>query len=375
MKNNSLSLGGQSSFDLHASESQGRAVDWLYQTIVELSQAIPIQEQMFVSVLAAAWRPESDVWDSVELKALLTSFARDTDTATELKLDIALRSIESGVAVVEALTSAGVIGELTSEALRIAISKRQLDQFFSCWQKRPLSVGLLVPFEETFMSKLLRLAVTGLVVLNVLVFIMLFIIPEFQKMFEEFGIELTPAVQFLMIWSDRLAHFWFIPFFLMLVLSFLFFRGSSFGSWWRRWSTRLWTASEWNKKDRNRLVTAWELRPVAAGEARSLSDAGASAESKAETVRRWEQSESLAGVLTKSESAALSSTDDQELKDWLLERMIGSKRERRMRINSFWTTSLLGACHCFLGLIVLLLAISIFGTLLEVVYGLAGGRP
>jgi len=286
LKNNSLSLGGQSSFDLHASESQGRAVDWLYQTIVELSQAIPIQEQMFVSVLAAAWRPESDVWDSVELKALLTSFARDTDTAAELKLDIALRSIESGVAVVEALTSAGVIGELTSEALRIAISKRQLDQFFSCWQKRPLSAGLLVPFEETFMSKLLRLAVTGLVVLNVLVFIMLFIIPEFQKMFEEFGIELTPAVQFLMIWSDRLAHFWFIPFFLMLVLSFLFFRGSSFGSWWRRWSTRLWTASEWNKKDRNRLVTAWELRPVAAGEARSLSDAGASAESKAETVDR-----------------------------------------------------------------------------------------
>jgi hypothetical protein len=160
-----------------------RVVDWQRQTIDELRQATPIQEQMIVTILATAWRPEAQVWDEAILTTLLKSFARDVNTATEHKVEIAMRSIESGAAVLEAFASAHIIGLLTNEALRVAISKRQLDEFFRCWLSRPLVAGDLVPFEQTFMSKLLRLVVTGLVVSNVFVFIMLFIIPEFQKMY------------------------------------------------------------------------------------------------------------------------------------------------------------------------------------------------
>ena len=356
----------------------GLALDWQFQTIEELSRAIPIEEQMIVSILAAAWRPEAGVWDAATLKTLLESFARDVNTTSEHKIAKALSSISSGTGVLAALTSTDAIGTLTNEALRIAIAKRQLDQFFTCWAKHPLTSGVLVPHDQTILSRVLRLGVTGLVVLSVVAFLMLFIIPEFQKMYQEFGIEMTPASQFLMAWTDRFSKLWFIPFFLMLCLGFFFLRGASFGSWWQRWFTGRWTNQQWYGKDQKRLLTAWELRPageigaVLAGETVGAVD---SAETVSETISQWDQSPSTAGVLSKSESAALSMTEDKELKDWLLERMISSKRLRRARIRSVWATILLGVGHCLLGLIVILVAISVFGSLLEIIYGLAGGRP
>ena len=57
----------------------------------------------------------------------------------------------------------------------------------------------------------------------ILTFIMLFIIPEFQKMFEEFGIELPAPTQLLMAISDRTVKLWFlfplIPISLILFVS------------------------------------------------------------------------------------------------------------------------------------------------------------
>jgi hypothetical protein len=268
-----------------------------------------------------------------------------------------------------------LISPLTHEAIRIATVKNQLDEFFGCWLSQPLVGGDLVPFEQTLMSKFFRLGLTGLVVLNIFVFVLLFIIPEFQKMYEEFGLEMTPASQFLILWSDRFVKLWFIPFFLVLVLGFFFFRGPSFADWWRRWSSRLWTAQNWNRKDRDRLVTAWELRPMKDTETQKCAGASISAESNSTaTIARWHET-SFAGVLSKSESFALAATNDQELKDWLLEKMIKSKRERRALRRNVWGTILFGVGHCAIGLLVFLVALSVFGSLLEIVHGLAGGRP
>ena len=59
--------------------------------------------------------------------------------------------------------------------------------------------------------------------IGILTFIMLFIIPEFQKMFEEFGIELPAMTQLLMAISDRVCKLWFlfplIPISMMLFVS------------------------------------------------------------------------------------------------------------------------------------------------------------
>jgi type IV pilus assembly protein PilC len=58
---------------------------------------------------------------------------------------------------------------------------------------------------------------------GILTFIMLFIIPEFQKMFTEFGIELPAMTQLLMAISDRVCKLWFlfplIPISIMLFIS------------------------------------------------------------------------------------------------------------------------------------------------------------
>jgi len=59
--------------------------------------------------------------------------------------------------------------------------------------------------------------------IGILTFIMLFIIPEFQKMFEEFGIPLPAMTQLLMAISDRVCKLWFlfplIPIGMMLFVS------------------------------------------------------------------------------------------------------------------------------------------------------------
>ncbi len=59
--------------------------------------------------------------------------------------------------------------------------------------------------------------------IGILTFIMLFIIPEFQKMFDEFGIELPAMTQLLMAISDRVCKLWFlfplIPISIMLFIS------------------------------------------------------------------------------------------------------------------------------------------------------------
>ncbi len=59
--------------------------------------------------------------------------------------------------------------------------------------------------------------------IGILTFIMLKIIPEFQKMFEEFGIELPAMTKLLMAISDRVVKLWFlfplIPIAMMLFIS------------------------------------------------------------------------------------------------------------------------------------------------------------
>ncbi len=59
--------------------------------------------------------------------------------------------------------------------------------------------------------------------IGILTFIMLFIIPEFQKMFDEFGIDLPAMTQLLMAVSDRVCKLWFlfplIPISMMLFVS------------------------------------------------------------------------------------------------------------------------------------------------------------
>ncbi len=59
--------------------------------------------------------------------------------------------------------------------------------------------------------------------IGILTFIMLFIIPEFQKMFDEFGIPLPAMTQLLMAISDRVCKLWFlfplIPIGMMLFVS------------------------------------------------------------------------------------------------------------------------------------------------------------
>jgi len=337
---------------------QRRFVQWQQQTVEELSHAIPLREQMVVSILAAAWRTEAGVWEAKTLKSLLSSFARDVNTATEHRIVDAIALIDSGTSVMESLTSMGLVGELTGDAVRIAIANKQLSEFLACWQTQPIAKVALTPHEQTFTSKLMRFLVTGLFVLNVLAFVMLFIIPEFQKMFEEFGIEMVPAALILMKGSDFLVFYWFVPALLLLLLGIFYFRGSTFGIWWNRWFPNSWTVSSWAKKDRTRLVTAWKLRPV-----------------RSTDSIPWEEQLLSKDALTKSESAALSATNDKELRDWLLENMVTGRRENRARAGNRWATIVFGIGHCLLGGVVFLLALSVFGSLLVIIEGLTGAHP
>ncbi len=339
------------------------------QTVTELAQAIPTQEQMIISILAASWQPHTESWNRNTLVELLQNFARDVSTNFEHRIAAAVPCIISGKPVEETLSECRVIGGLTFEALKVTAAKSQLSDFFGCWMNQALTTAELVPHERTVTAKLVRLGLTGAIILNVLFFVMLFIIPEFQKMFEEFGLELTGPTSFMMIWAERIVRFWFILGPVMLLIGILFVRGASFATWWRRWSPRSWTVNSWDKHDRRRLALGWAMR---AGPRPDLIDLPAS---KFDATATLEKQLCSARILTKRESAALSATDDGDLKDWLLEKMIDGRRTRRVRNQNVVATILIGAGHCFLALVVVLVAVSILGSLLVIVEGLAGARP
>jgi len=97
---------------------------------------------------------------------------------------------------------------------------------------------------------------------NIFSFLMLFIVPQFKAMFEEFGIELPLSMQFLIEFSNQAAHFWFLfPLGILAVGIYVVIRHTwVFTSYFTRWIPSRWGQPVLTKRVQKELSLAWVVQ-------------------------------------------------------------------------------------------------------------------
>ena len=213
-------------------------------------------------------------------------------------------------------------------------------------------------------------------------FVMLFIIPEFQKMFEEFGVELPLVTQLLIQTANVICVFWFIPF------GLAFF----FGIWYlcrsHRKILRAFSPSRWNQIEHSpsvqtKLNLAW-LSDSGIGVAKGLEQLArfehgnrASSKFKKAAVRLeggqdpW-KALGIEGILSGKESLALETAQSAETRSWLLRQMAmaQSTRHQSWSATRGWLCTTLA--NVVLGLFALLFCVGMFAPLIHLIKGLTG---
>ena len=327
-----------------------RVAELQLQTVEELSSSLTMDEQMIVSVFAATYvstpdQPGNGYWDKDALKGLLEKLSCDVDVSVEHQILSALKMIHPAPdqveahAVIDTLRSVDLIPNLAVNALNGAAHYHQLESFFHAWLHRRTDGIELTPLVRTGSGKILRLAATWLVAVNVLGFIMLFIVPEFQKMFNEFELELPASMQLAMLASYFFVKWWFVFLFVLIIIGVIYFRVSKFGRFWNRWWHRAWTNEHRSDAEQHELGRVWNLRFNLPTELK---------DSTGESVADW------------------------DLQSWIETQTSMREKNRQSLSKNICLTLVLGAGHCLFGLTVLLFAVSIFQSLIMIIDSLSG---
>ncbi len=291
--------------------------------------------------------------------------------------------LNSGVPIVEAIQrTPDLLQPAHGLALRLAEQAGTFQEM--CWTllQRDANLDSLDDLQQgQSVSQRARLLGGFLVLWLILTFFAIFIIPTFQLMFDEFGLELPGTFPLLISVMHLISLV--MPIVLMLVLVYLAVRiPILLESLSNRWSP--------NRGGRRELPTALAVRALLANAAESDRPVGTSLADLSTgysrpTVRqklRWafERSQqgqdpwaavTEQGLLSRHEVTALRTAQSRQTQAWLLRWFVAQNLSRRSwwssltwRVTSFLSMALL-AC------IVALAVISVFSVLISLIEGLA----
>lgn len=116
--------------------------------------------------------------------------------------------------------------------------------------------------DTSIVSKLTGLFWRFVFTLNILTFVMLFIVPQFKDMYDEFGIELPVSMGFLIFICNVFTYWWFLfVFFAMAIGVTLFFmRPHLFRGYFTRWIPSRWQQPVLTKSARKDRSLAWVVQ-------------------------------------------------------------------------------------------------------------------
>lgn len=166
----------------------------------------PIRQASLLMVLATGLQ------DGVSLLDGLRALAEESkspwrDRVTHLRI-----MIESGASLSDALTSVpSLLPEQTVIAIRVSESTGTTAQVLANEASRLMMRSRREnPVTKSIPATLFWMSLLTSITLGVVSFVMVFIIPKFKKIFEDFGVELpVPTVQLIRI-SDVFSSFWFV---------------------------------------------------------------------------------------------------------------------------------------------------------------------
>ena len=191
----------------------------------------PIRQSALLMVLATG------IGDASTLISGLKALSAESSFPWGNRISHLLSLLEQGQQLSEALTSVnGLLPEQTLIAIRVAEETGTLRQALSEEANRLMSqTGAGSPVRPTLGGTIVWMMAIAVLMMSILSFLMVFIIPKFKKIFEDFGTELPEMTELLILQFDTAYGMWMVtalPVFCTIVFCAFYFL------YWRlRWLT------------------------------------------------------------------------------------------------------------------------------------------
>ncbi|QEG20517.1 hypothetical protein [Mariniblastus fucicola] len=330
------------------------------QSARELAPLLTPNQRALVSLFATA-----ELY-GLELKTLVSGYAKETGLAAAVvfadKLPAAGMKTE-----LHPLDIAADIEDLLPVPGRVALNSARasgtLRSFYRSWLAQSVDDRLhWVRHENTNAATIGRLAVRTFLCVWFLTVILLFVIPEHQKMYEEFGMELNRTAKLFLSVSVLFSKL-FPLFLLVLFLIFLYIvclRRSVLRGYLRRWMPGRWRQIVLPQNVLKRKLMAWDL----------LAFRGDAAKAK-DGFTDWDDMVA-SKQLGRREARIMKGSSQLETQAWLLRNMADNKLELRKTRSALAIGTFSFLFQALLAFIIILATFTIFSMLIEVMKGLSG---
>lgn len=189
------------------------STNYVQTALFVLNRPEPIRQASLLMVLASGVGSNSALMDGLRAHA-------DESGSPWADQVISLRALlERGLPLSAALTGVhGLLPERTRTAIRIAEDSGTMREVLLDEATRLSSMGQQsqsIGFDPA--NTLLWFVIVGNIMASLLCFLMIYIIPKFKRIFEDFDVELPPLTVSLIDASDFLSNYWYL--FLLPVMS------------------------------------------------------------------------------------------------------------------------------------------------------------
>lgn len=325
----------------------------------EINLSTSIYQRGFLKMIAVAQT------HGLEIPRVAESFSLSAPAGLASSINRFARLLRDEMPLIDALKECpAALPASVMEALSVADQRQVLDDVFQklsgANQFAITSINLDQANDVKAIDMLSRLAGKTVFVLSITSFIMLFIVPQFWEMFEEFGIELPESMQYAIAFANLFTNYWFL---IPMVLAVLFFvmaiRSPHFlARYFLRWVPGQWNSPVFSRKIKHKMSRAWNLLSAS----QSTTDDERSLESK-QNVGRAE-----VGGRREARVVAMASSNDSAA--WLLRKMAINKHSSSQQNGYLVLRMFSTVVNVILILFGFLLAVGIFQSLISLIQGM-----
>lgn len=271
-----------------------------------------------------------------------------------------------------AIETPGLFTETALLALQLARSEGTLPSLIagleSCHPRLPDAD----PTKESPVTVVSRLAIRVFFMAWILGFMVVFIVPEFQSMFEEFGVELPSMMKLLIVYTNRVAMYWYLLLVVMLVA--VPFCIPTLLRYFKRWGPLSWRQPTFYRSANRRrelalIAQAKQPLEVGIGMLTALRPTRWNnwrfrrAGLKIEEGRDAWDSLATERIISPRDARALSLSTDKDTQAWLLRSSAHQSQKRSETRFEIVFRMMIAAIHILLALIVVFVCVAVFMTL------------
>ena len=225
----------------------------------EILETASIHQQALVRMLAVASEHKLNAANLLEdlRDEMRSATARDIPrVVSELRSGVPIESVFNQIPGVVPESVVMAMADVQSQGLQKPLNQALLNA--PTIRRRELSHAE----DTTIISKLGGLFWRFAFTLNILTFMMLFVIPQFKSMFEEFGIEMPSSMRHLIEFSNVATQFWFVfaLIFFAVGLYLLIWKRHVLVNYFTRWIPSRWQQPVLTKRARKDRSLAWVVQ-------------------------------------------------------------------------------------------------------------------